>query len=218
MKFKANLKDLINKFTNDQGELDEDGAVLELNTQIEKFNSKNQPKVEVLKEKAYEEAKTDFIKGLGVEGVEDETTLTAYLNRMASDNLQVENQKLSTNYTDLEKKYAELESQHTKNSTILRDYKNEKFLMSKKAKHEDVEYLNFKINKLAEGYVSEEVDYNAAYEKATQEFAESNPKYFNVENTPVNQVKTTGRPMVIPKTEQLTGWEKILVDKGKLKK
>ncbi len=203
--FNANLTDLIKKHTADDVFNGED-ALKDLNDQILKYNSKNQPKVETFKDKAREEV----IKELGIENVTNENQLKAHIASLSSDEKSQENIRLTNDLKEITDKYTILDKDYKTTSGKLNGFLNEKVLINDGANPKDVDYDVFQINKL----VSDEKDFT----QASEEYKLANPNRFNAEITPTTkQPITTGKPRVVVQTKEISGVRQKLIDKGLLK-
>jgi pyridoxine 5'-phosphate synthase PdxJ len=201
--FKANLQDLIKKFTVDDVFNGEE-ALTELNTQINKFNSKNQPKVETFKVQAKEEV----IKELGIETVTNENQLKAHIASLSSNETAQNLTTALAKVTELEGLNKDLTGKYTDASGKIVGFENKTFLMGKGVNPDFIDFLTDRIGK----DVSEETDFSKAYET----YATSNPQYF----TTAPEVKapiTTNKPHVVASQgKEVSSVEQILIDKGRL--
>ena len=200
--FKANLTDLIKKHTADDVFNGEE-ALTDLNDQILKYNSKNQPKVETFKDKAREEV----ISELGIKNVTNESQLVAHINGLSSDETAQDLIKMTTDRDKYKTDYDLLEGKFSAVNGKLTAYDREKLLIGKGVSATDADYHLFQINKL----VTEDLD----FETATNEYAKTNPNAFTVQ--PVG-TKTTGTPR-FPQSgnTEVDPIEQALIDKGRIK-
>jgi hypothetical protein len=202
--FKANLTDLIKKHTVDDVFKDTE-ALKDLNDQILKYNSKNQPKVETFKDKAREEV----IKELGIENVTNENQLKAHLSNLTGTEQAQDLKTALDKVIELEGLNKDLAGKYTDASGKIVGFENKTFLMSKGVNTDFIDFLTDRIGK----DVSEDTDFSTAYET----YATANPQYF----TTAPEVKapiTTNKPHVVASQgKEVSSVEQILIDKGRLR-
>jgi DNA repair exonuclease SbcCD ATPase subunit len=165
---------------------------------------------EKLQAKAYDLAKENVVKELKLDGVENFNQLKAHISSLSANE---DAQQLIQVQSEFQKTQAELEEAKRRAMEFqgkLNQYENERFLMSKGAQPEMVEFLSFKISKMTDEEVS--------FEEALEQFAQENKQYFEP-TTPVVEpkVKTTGVPRK-PQSDQpeISAVERILMERGKL--
>lgn len=207
MKFKMNIEDYLKKITAEDGTIDYSKGNELVEEDVLKFNSKNAPDMEQLKKDAYDQAQDDFIKGLKIDGVETVDTFKQHLNKLGSEDKAQEVIRLTNEMEALNTKYGTLENEYNSLNQESAALKNEKFLISKGATPEDVDYLSFKIGKL----VSDEVPFETAYET----FAKENNKYFKPQAPVVTVNSGTERTSTVNNDDKF-GFEIELEKKGKL--
>jgi sporulation protein YlmC with PRC-barrel domain len=207
--FDGNLQDLIkkNNVIKEDGTIDADALIKAnemLNSNILKYNSKNQPKVDDFKIKAKEEV----IKELGIEGVTNENQLKAKFASLSSDEKSQDLIDLQKRFDDLDINHKELTGKHTTANNELIGLKNVNFLIGKGANPDFIEGVAHKIAQ----QVNEETDFATAYES----YATANPQYF----TTAPEIKapiTTSKPHVVASQgKEVSSVEQILIDKGRL--
>jgi hypothetical protein len=201
--FEANLEDLIKKHTVEDV-LDSEKALEDLNAQILKYNSKNQPKIESFKD----EARKEVIKELGIETVTNEVQLKAHIASLSSNETA---QKLITadaRVVELEGLNKDLTGKYTDASGKIVGYENKTFLMGKGVNPDFVDFLTDRIGK----DVNDDTDFSTAYES----YATANPQYFTTVTTPPKPI-TTGQPRVVTQVPEVSAVEQILIDRGKLR-
>jgi hypothetical protein len=207
--FDGNLADLIkkNNVIKEDGTIDAEalGKANEmLNSNILKYNSKNQPKVEDFKIKAKEEV----IKELGIESVTNENQLKAHIASLSSNETSQDLIKANDRVTELEGLNKDLTGKYTDASGKIVGFENKTFLMGKGVNTDFIDFLTDRIGK----DVSEDTDFSTAYET----YATANPQYF----TTAPEVKTpitTNKPHVVASQgKEVSSVEQILIDKGRL--
>jgi uncharacterized protein YihD (DUF1040 family) len=201
--FNANLTDLIKKHTADDVFKGED-ALKDLNDQILKYNSKNQPKVETFKDKAREEV----IKELGIETVTNENQLKAHLASLSSNETAQALTTANARVVELEGLNKDLTGKYTDASGKIVGFENKTFLMGKGVNPDFVDFLTDRIGK----DVNEETDFSTAYDT----YAKDNPQYFTTTPTPTKPI-TTGQPRVVTQVSEVSAVDQILIDKGLMK-
>jgi pyridoxine 5'-phosphate synthase PdxJ len=205
--FDGNLQDLIkkNNVIKEDGTIDADALIKAngmLNSNILKYNSKNQPKVEDFKIKAKEEV----IKELGIETVTNENQLKAHIASLSSDEKSQNLIDLRKDYNELNDKHIDLTGKYTDASGKLIGLENGKYLLGKGVNPDYIDFLAHTIGQ----QVNEETDFSTAHEK----YATANPQYF----TTVPEIKppvTTNKPHVVGnQTKEVSGVMQLMIDKG----
>lgn len=163
--------------------------------------------LEKMTKEAQDIARDEYIKSLGIEGVENDNQFKAHISSLQANE---DGQELIKTRQELEALKGEYDTYKTDAEgykSKLSQYENEKFVLSKNP-NVDVDYLTFKINKY-DGETFEE-KYN------TFVADETNKKYFEP-IAPVTQSNTGVVRQPNTSTGELEGWEQILVEQGKLK-
>ena len=201
--FNANLEDLIKKHTVEDV-FNKEEALKDLNEQILKYNSKNQPKVETFKDKAREEV----IKELGIDNVTNENQLKAHIASLSSDEKSQNLIDLKAKYDVLNDTHIDLTGKYTDATGKLIGLENGKYLLGKGVNPDYIDFLAHTIGQ----QVNEETDFSKAYET----YATSNPQYFNATQQP-NKPLTTGKPQVADQSKPVSGVRQVLIKQGLLK-
>lgn len=154
-------------------------------------------------DKIKEEAKSEWIQGLGFEGIDSESKLKAYV-KQSSDESKEDLTQLETRYNELEEKYNTLETSYKGVNDTLSTFQRKDKLFNDNF-NGDIDYSLYKINQL----VSEEKDFDTAY----AEYKESNQDLF----APKKVVSTTGKGVNPSDINSKMGWEAILEERTGVK-
>lgn len=191
---KFNIEQAIEQSTAD-GKLDAKKLMEFVDTDyVNPIVAKNKPDLE----KVTTEAKEQWIKDLGFDGVSNESQLQAYVKKSA-DETKEDYAKLLTEYNEFKEtvndyddlKKAKVNSQREK-------------IFNKDNFNGDIEYAMFKINQ----QVNDDKDYDTAY----AEYKETNPRDFAPNKVPTMGAKVTNNEDGSVKY----GFEKVLEEQGKL--
>lgn len=201
-KFNAGIENLLKTHTNEDGAVDYEALNTDLNEQIAKYNSKNQPDMDKLKAEAYDLAKTDFIKGLKIDGVENENQLKAHISNLSSNEDAQKLIEINKKYEELQTQFNDTNEKLTNTSGELSKFRNENFLRSKNVNPDMLDYVSFKVGQM--------VNDDTTFEDAFEGWSKENKTFLNPQ-------RSTGVGRVPQPNEDVTlGFEKILQDKGKI--
>lgn len=195
---KFNLEEAIKQSTLEDGKLDyaKLKGIID-NDYVNPIVASKKPDLDKVKE----EAKTEWIKDLGFEGVDSEAKLKAYVKGTSDEwkekytTLEGKFKELDTKYNDVNGKYTDINSKYI-NLNRVEQLRKDNF-------NGDVEYALYKINQM----VSDDKDYETAY----NEYKESNKPSFAP-----NKVPTMGAKIVAKDGSVKYGFERVLEEQGKL--
>jgi len=205
MKFKINIEDYLKKVTDENGNVDYSKGNELIEEDILKFNSKNAPDMEKLKADAYDQAQDDFIKGLKIDGVENVDTFKQHLNKLGSEDKAQEVIRLTSELDTLKGELTTYKSEAEEYKGKVSQFNNEKFLLSKGANQDAVDFLTYKISQM----VTEDKTFEQAYE----EYAQTNTQYFTP-TPPVKKVNSGVTRTTDSKVDVKEGFERVLEERG----
>lgn len=207
MKFKGNLEDLIKKVTNEDGTVDYSKGNELLEADVTKFIDKNVD-IETIKAEANDNAKDEFIKELGIEGVTNQDTFKQHLSKLGAEDKAQEVIRLTKELESVTNNFNEYKTTASEWQNKMTQYENEKVLLSKGANQDAIDFLQFKISQM----VNDEMP----FEKAVEQYAKENTHYFQ----PIAPVRTgtTGVPNAGSNNgNDVDPIEARLIEKGRIK-